>query len=58
MSETTQPNADQPLDVQKRGSMIDLQAVRAKLAARQGPQVWRSLERGRRHAGVPRLSAS
>src|SRR5262245_131463 len=43
MSETTQPNPDQPLDTQKRGA-IDLQAVRAKLAAQQGPQVWRSLE--------------
>ena len=44
MSETTQSNPDQPLDTQKRGSMIDLQAVRAKLASTQGGQVWRSLD--------------
>lgn len=39
----TQPNPEQPLDVQKRGSMIDLSAVRAKLQ-QDGPQVWRSLD--------------
>ena len=39
----TQPNPEQPLDVHKRGSMIDLSAVRAKLQ-QDGPQVWRSLD--------------
>ncbi|HEX8028583.1 MAG TPA: TAT-variant-translocated molybdopterin oxidoreductase, partial [Vicinamibacterales bacterium] len=42
--DTTQPNSDQPLDTQKRGSTIDLKAVRAKLQQQGAPQVWRSLD--------------
>jgi MoCo/4Fe-4S cofactor protein with predicted Tat translocation signal len=42
--DTTQPNPDQPLDTQKRGSTIDLKAVRARLQSGTAPHVWRSLE--------------
>src|SRR5512134_2108863 len=42
--DTTPSNPEQPLGVQKRGTTIDLKAVRARLAGRGGSQAWRSLD--------------
>jgi MoCo/4Fe-4S cofactor protein with predicted Tat translocation signal len=42
--DTTSPNPELSLDVRKRGTTIDLKAVRARLAAEGRPELWRSLD--------------